>query len=75
MISPSTSDLISGVVSVAIKSIHSYDEYKKLTELLEKKHRIICKALKRPPCIRICLHYFNSENDINRFFEMLNSIT
>jgi len=75
MISPSTSDLISGVVSVAIRSIHTHDEYKKLTEFLEEKHRIICKALKRPPCMRICLHYFNSENDINRFFEVLNSIT
>jgi len=74
MISPSTPDLVSGVVSIAIKSSHSYDEYKKLTESLEKKHRIICKALKRPPSIRICLHYFNSENDINRFFEVLNDI-
>jgi selenocysteine lyase/cysteine desulfurase len=69
-VSPLTPELISGVNCFTIKN-HSYDEYSKLVEVLENKYKIICKALKRPPCIRICLHYFNSENDIDRFFEAL----
>jgi len=71
MVSPSSPDLVSGVISIAIRNIHSYDEYEGLVEWLENKHRIICKALKKPPCIRVCLHFFVDENDINRFFEVL----
>jgi len=74
MVSPSAPDLVCGVISIAIKSGYSYNKYKKLVELLERKYRIICKVLKKPPCIRICLHYFNSENDIDKFFEALNCI-
>jgi len=69
-VSPMTPELISGVNCFTINN-YSYDEYSKLVEVLENKYKIICKALKRPPCIRICLHYFNSENDIDRFFEAL----
>jgi len=74
MVSPSTPGLISGVISISIKGVHSYDEYKKLVEQLENKYKILCKALKSPPCIRICLHYFISENDIARFLEALSRI-
>jgi len=75
MVSPSNPDLISGVISIAIRNIHSYDEYERLVEWLENKHKIICKALKKPPCIRVCLHYFNDEADVNRFFEALHEKT
>jgi len=70
VISPLTPDLISGAISMTVKNF-SYDKYKKIVDQLESKHKILCKALKRPACIRICLHYFNSEEDVDRFFKAL----
>jgi L-cysteine/cystine lyase len=70
VISPLSPDLISGAISMTVKNF-SYDKYKKIIDQLESKHKILCKALKRPACIRVCLHYFNCEEDIDRFLEAL----
>jgi L-cysteine/cystine lyase len=73
MISPASTNMLCGVQSIRLRDIDSYEGYTKLARVLESKYGIICKALSRPPCLRICLHYFSTENDISRFFEALNS--
>ena len=73
MISPSSPKMLCGVQSIGLKDIDSYEGYAKLARILESKYRIICKAMSRPPCIRICLHYFSTENDILRLFGALNN--
>jgi selenocysteine lyase/cysteine desulfurase len=70
VVSPLSPDLITGAISFSIKNF-SYDRCKKIVNQLESKHKILCKALQKPACIRICLHYFNSEEDIDRFFKAL----
>lgn len=70
---PRNGIMSSGLISIRIDGVSSYDEADALVKQLSRK-KIICRAVPDPPGVRISLHYFNNEEDIERLCESLEVI-
>jgi L-cysteine/cystine lyase len=65
--------LKTGMLCLQIEGCESAKVYELTASLLERSN-IIVRWLKTPPCIRICLHHFNNETDIQVAASCLNAL-
>jgi L-cysteine/cystine lyase len=70
-VSPEDPAYQSGLLCFSIKNSKDPNYYETIVKTLEEKFHIVCRRVPFPPSIRICLHYFNSEADIEIFVNAL----
>lgn len=63
ILSPRDEHFQSGIVCFKIKGNESSEFTQKIVNELEKRN-IVCRFIPRPICVRICIHYYNTEIDI-----------
>lgn len=52
-----------GMLCLQIQGEEENEKYRKIVALLEERN-VIVRALDKPPCIRLCIHHYNNETDI-----------
>jgi selenocysteine lyase/cysteine desulfurase len=55
-----------GIVCFRIAHLVSYKDLCDVVSTLEREHGVICRAIPRPPCIRLSIHYRNTQTDVKR---------
>lgn len=53
-----------GIVCLKIKGLEKPDDYYDIVKRLQGLN-IFVRTINRPPCLRVSLHYFNSESDVD----------
>jgi L-cysteine/cystine lyase len=70
-ISPDQPSHQSGLLCFTIKNFKDQQSYDGIVRTLADMFHIICRSIPFPPSLRVCLHYFNSETDIEIFVNAL----
>ena len=70
MISPLNRDSSSGLVSFALEGISPVDAVSRLWE----RHRIVVRPVTFPPGIRVSLHFFNTEEEVEQVVDAVRSL-
>lgn len=65
--------LKTGMVCLKIKGFESADQYRELVENLQQLN-VFVRYIRRPACLRICFHYYNSESDVDLLTGSLKSL-
>lgn len=66
---------VPGIVCFGVKRVSSYKRLCQLVSTLEKEHGVICRAIPEPPCIRLSIHYFNTDADLKQMGDAINQVT
>jgi selenocysteine lyase/cysteine desulfurase len=64
----------SGLLCFTMETLRNRYSYEETVRTLADRFHVICRSIPFPPSIRICLHYFNSEIDIEIFVNALKRI-
>jgi len=78
LISPQEIEYASGIVCFQLPNNANfkgtYEEYEEVVDKLESEYGIVCRAIPRPPSMRVCLHYFNTREEIDILAHALDEI-
>jgi len=55
-----------GIVCFKIAELVSYKDLCRVVSILEREHGVICRAIPKPPCIRLSIHYCNTQTDVKQ---------
>jgi len=62
----SNNSLAPGIVCFKIAQLVSYKDICQFINILQEEYGIICRAIPKPPCIRLSIHHFNTETDLRQ---------
>ena len=71
VLSPMTRDNSSGLVSFTLEGWIPSEAVTKIWE----NHRIVCRQVAFPECIRASMHFFNTEDEVNQMIGAVSSLT
>lgn len=67
-------DSLSGIISLRFDDMDNLTFYKEVREVLENQYHIVCRTINDPPSLRFCIHFTNSEEELNITVNTLKSI-
>jgi len=58
--------VVPGIVCFKVGEIVSYKDVCRIVSILDREYGVICRAIPKPPCIRLSLHYSNTQTDVKQ---------
>jgi selenocysteine lyase/cysteine desulfurase len=55
-----------GIVCFRIAQLNSYRDLCDVIDILDQEYGVICRAIPKPPCVRLSIHYHNTQTDVKQ---------
>ena len=71
VLSPMDRASSSGLVSFAVDGLEPTEAVSRLWE----RHRIVCRQVAFPACVRVSMHFFNNEEEVSQIVDCVSNLT
>ena len=71
VLSPMDRESSSGLVSFSVDGLDPPEAVSRLWE----RHRIVCRQVAYPACVRVSIHFFNNEEEVNQIVDCVGNLT